>query len=77
LLIAVAIASVPNDILTATLTAAMDVGFGNHGLARQDNNVLFCKFTQNHVFLHHHQTKDYKPKTKNPTNLPQNFADKA
>ena len=38
LLIAVAIASVPNDILTVTLTAAMDVGFGNHGIGLLSNS---------------------------------------
>ena len=32
LLVAVAIASITNDILTATLRAAMDMSFGNHGI---------------------------------------------
>ena len=49
-------------------------------LARQDDNILFCKFTQNHVFLHHHlsflqhwklfsQSQYKKPSTNDTSNV--------
>ena len=48
---AVAIASVPNDILTAILTAAMDVGFGNHGIGSTRWQYSFLQiYTKSCVF---------------------------